>query len=124
MFWNKLKWEATGEGESIKDSDIIRFNQKIKDKKIEKVYFRNEYNNVIINLTKPSIILNGEKIFEKNIRNPELLNFRRKKVQISLNGEVKEELEGYGIGLKYTERERERKTYILINGKEYKIMDE
>jgi len=124
MFWNKLKWEATGEGESIKDSDIIRFNQKIKDKKIEKVYFRNEYNNVIINLTKPSIILNGEKIFEKNIRNPELLNFRRKKVQISLNGEIKEELEGYGIGLKYTEGERERKTYILINGKEYKIMEE
>jgi len=124
MFWNKLKWEATGEGESIKDSDLIRFNRKIKNKKIEKVYFRNEYNSVIINLTKPSIILNGDRIFEKDIKNPELLNFRRKKVQISLNGEVREELDGYGIGIKYTESGRERKTYIFINGKEYKIMEE
>lgn len=124
MFWKRPKWEAIGEGERIKDSDPIRFNRKIKDKRIEKVYFRNEYNHIIVNLINPSIILNGDKIFEKDIRNPELLNFRRKKIQISLNGEVREELEGYGIGLKYTEGGRERKTYILINGKDYKIMEE
>jgi len=124
MFWKKPKWEAIGEGERIKDSDPIRFNRKIKDKRIEKVYFRNEYNHIIVNLTYPLIILNGDKIFEKDIRNPELLNFRRKKIQISLNGEVREELEGYGIGLKYTEEGRERKIYILINGKDYKIMEE
>lgn len=122
MFWEKPRWEADINEKFIKDTNLIEFNKKLSEVGIENIRyikFKNNNLTILVDVSNASICVNGNLVVKKD-KVCEIVNFRRKKLQISFSGEIKEEIEGYGIGFK----EKNKKIYVFVRNNKYEIVEE
>lgn len=125
---DKIFWTGITKGnKKTAEADLINFNGKIKNLKDLKEFTFKKGNNleIKVDLLNAQISINDKlEIKEENVSNISYINFRRKHIELTLGGEKKESLVGYGIGFKGEKEGKLIKRYILVKGENHELIKE
>ena len=126
MFLNRIKYKGIVKNHVITETDLIKFNAKIKTlEDLEEIIFKKGHLEVRVDFQNTQIFVNNKLVVrEENIKNISYVNFRRKNIDFSFEGNINEEIKGHGIGFKGEREGKKIKIYVFVEGNKYKIVKE